>query len=163
MKFRSENIITPFDDPVGYMPDWRRRVARTLTTTPQICPPEIASDVFLKVCRRHFQLVDHHFYPANKAEYDCIQRVFSWHDSDKPEFRRIMEALLLTAAPFDAIAADIGIDVNDARMYERLCYSVRDDQGQMKLGDVQRLMIAQQDLNDKQGWKVMAIASSVVK
>ena len=158
MQIGNEIIIIPSENPIGYALDWRSRIARILTTTPQICPAEIASDAFLKICRRHFQLVDHHFYPANKEEYVCIQMVLIWHNN-KSEFKHILEALLLTAAPFEAIAADIGINVNDVRMYERLCFNVRDDNGRMTLGDVQKLMIAKQDLADLQGWKLMAIRS----
>lgn len=153
----NENIITPVDDPVGYMPDWRSRIARVLTTAHLICPEELATDHFFKACRRHLQLTAHNIRPVNKEEYDCIQRVLTWHNNDKSEFKRIMESLLLAAAPLDAIAADIGISVDDVRMFERLCFSVRDDQGQMILGDVQRIMIAQQDLTDLQGLKLMAI------
>jgi hypothetical protein len=157
MQIGNEIIIIPSENPIGYALDWRSRVARALTTLHLVCPKELATDPFLKKIRRYFQLVDHNIEPVNRDEYDRIQRVLSWYYNDKSEYRRIMEALLLAAAPFDAIAADIGINVNDVRMYERLCFNVRDDQGQMKLGDVQRLMIVQQDSTDEQGLKLMAV------
>jgi len=160
MQIGNEIIIIPQDDPVGYMPNWRCRIGRALIIAKQICPIELAADPFLKACRRHLQLTAHNIRPVNIDEHECIRRVLAWHDNEKSEFRLIIEALLLTAAPFDAIAADIGISADDVKMYERLCFNVRDDQGQMILGDVQRIMIAQQDLNDEQGLKLMAVRGS---
>lgn len=157
MQIGNEIITTPSDNPVGYMPDWRCRIARILITAHLPCPVELGPDYYLKACRRYLQLTAHNFRPVRFAEYECIRRVLTWHDKNESLFRLIIEALLLTAAPFDAIAADIGISADDVKMYERLCLNVRDDQGQMILGDVQRLMIVQQDLNDEQGWKLMAV------
>jgi len=48
MQIGSEIIITPTDNPVGYMPDWRCRIARVLTTAHLIRPEELATDPFLK-------------------------------------------------------------------------------------------------------------------
>lgn len=157
MQIGNENIITPLDDPVGYMPDWRSRIAQILTTAHLPYPFELGPDLFIRACRRYLQLNIHKMRPVRFAEHESIRRALMWHDNEKSEFRLIIEALLLTPAPFDAIAADIGINVNDVKMYERLCYNVRDDQGQMTSGDVQRLMIVRQDLNDEQGLKLMAV------
>lgn len=158
MQIGNEIIIIPSENPIGYALDWRSRIARALTTLHLVCPKELATDPFLKKIRRYLQLVDHNIEPVNRDEYDRIQKVLSWYYNDKSEFKPILESLLLTEAPFDAMADDIGeISPDDIRMYERLCYSVRDDQGQMKLGDVQRLMIVQQDSTDEQGLKLMAV------
>jgi len=159
MQIGNQIIIIPSENPIGYALDWCSRIACALITFRLKCPEELASDQFLKACRRYLQLVTHNIKPVNKEEYDRIRCVLGWQYDDKSEFRRILEALLLTAAPFEAIAADIGINMNDVRMYERLCFNVRDDNGRMTLGDVQKLMIAKQDLADLQGWKLLAIRS----
>jgi len=138
MNINGSTIITPHEDPVGFQLDWRARIAGLCFKEGLAAadlPWVILKDDLLK------QLVSHLRYRVERplkaiGVLRPCDRVDQWHAS---ETGRLIEAYLLTPAPFAHIAAALGLPEAEIKLYERLRYSVRDDQGNLVKGILARL------------------------
>jgi len=77
MNIGNQNIITPMEDPIGYAPDWRSRIARILVAAHIPYPVELGLDMMLRTCRRYLQILAHNFRPVHRGECECIRRVLA--------------------------------------------------------------------------------------
>lgn len=134
MKFRSAIIVTPYDSPIDYEPDWRHCVAKVIAEESKgVRIPGDATDV----------IVDHaRFLSFNKLGYEIEipkkyldnKIVFNIYADDTKNnvFKQYIEALLLTDKSFKHIGELLGLSSRQVKLYENLFYNVRNDDGSDK-------------------------------
>lgn len=145
MNIGSIIVITPYDSPVDYQPDWRHAIATAMADL--VCASEIAeedSDIIL----RHMRFMKRNRVTNDKSklpkEYKDHKITFDWYADDgvANSFKYFLEALLLTNRTYKEIAEDLGITWQQVRLYEQLYYNIRDDEGMDKSARVLKLRFA---------------------
>lgn len=127
MKVGNQMFLTPWDDPVGYELDWRMRMARAVVSAKADtffgwakCNDQDVRDLVahLEYRGRHIQPLD---IPQKPHDRVCL-----W---DNTLTGTLVQAFLLTPAPYDAIGKHLGLSPAEVVLYGRLFYDVRDNQG----------------------------------
>jgi hypothetical protein len=136
-------IMTPFEDSC-YEPDWRSRLATAMMNDPRFKHPVPATmrDPYVWKAVKYMRAAK--TSPArldpDRLRFDRVQR---WGTGDRHrQTGHVIEALLLTDAPLEDIAGDMGCAVGDVQLYERLFFSVRADDGSMTLAPAQKAFYA---------------------
>lgn len=134
-------VRTPYDETYpDYDPNWRSLVAKFWAESAGrwLPPPFINDDIYIR------QFVEYLQYEANvntsgpidfwrtPARYQPYRMAQSWHSSAEPRdlVKYKIEPLLLTGAPLEVIAKDVGgkhIPPQVLRTYEKLYFNVRDE------------------------------------
>lgn len=139
----NQTIITPYDSPF-YQPDWRYRAATALATDAghKQLPPVVKRDDAVRDLIPHIRAS----FTAGarpRGRHSAYDRVSAWAAKGANEHvGHVMEALLLTEAPLEALAADLGCDLADLRLYERVYFNVRSTDGPLMLGPAQKAFFA---------------------
>lgn len=122
-------ILTPHDDSLSFELDWRSQVASVIAKNHKRVrlPVEVRGDSdigdFVRFLRKGAKT-----RPDLKRR---CERINSWHGVAASRY--IIEALLLTEAPYEQIASDIDAEsAEDVRLYQSLFFNVRGDSGQVK-------------------------------
>ena len=136
-------VITPLGDAF-FDADWRYQLAVQLAADPRMKYPDpIALRDDLVRAGARFLRKEAVKVPSSdpaRARFDRIRR---WGlDGVHRRVGNVAEALLLTEAPMDAIAADMGCPIADLRMYEGMFFNVRNADGVMALSPAQRVYFA---------------------
>jgi hypothetical protein len=127
MQIGATVIITPYDNPAQYQPDWRHLVAKAWRDNPKtLLPPEIANDEFIM---RQIQYLANGVkqYPGviNK-QWMAPQRAFDLYEQrEETNVRDYLDPLLLTDQPYAVIAKDLGHTPETVQFYERVYWSCR--------------------------------------
>jgi hypothetical protein len=103
------DIITPAEDPVGFHLDWRFRVA----SAAERMLPLMGRDPDLRACY-------HHLHQRPNPQFERITR---WRGTVTGQ---LVEAYLVTGSAVEAIAEELGLDVQDVRLYGQVFWAVRD-------------------------------------
>jgi hypothetical protein len=145
MKINQQTIQTPLDDPITYNLEWRHRVAVAaydpVADRVQI-PPRLANDHDLRDYAAHVRSRSRH--PLGERDPPRpFDRIELWHGQPTG---RLVTAYLLTAATYPEIATDTGLAEEELRLYGRLFFDVRDQQGQRLRGVLTRLRMEMADL-----------------
>jgi len=136
-------IITPLDDAF-YSPDWRYRLAVAMSQDAGFkhSMPEAMRDPHVRAV---VQLMTGGKFKTRKHDPDRLrfERAQRWGlDGPHRHTGHVIEALLLTDAPIDAIAADMGCNAEDVQLFERLFFNVRGGDGSMNLAPAQKAFFA---------------------
>jgi hypothetical protein len=137
------SVITPYEGPF-YHPDWRFHVATLLAGDkgPWRLPAAATHDKAVLVAAKHIRS-QAKGKAQSASERPIFGRVGRWAPGGSQErVGRVIEALLLTEAPFDALATDMGCSVEELRHYEQLHFNVRDAAGNMALSAGQKAYFA---------------------
>jgi hypothetical protein len=122
-------IITPNDDSTAYSPDWRHLVARAVISGENIrVPRKLSQDRYI-----HKQIVflqgGMSAVSAWESEYNKINNIYE--GIVNPTTNDRLEALLLTKVSFKSIAADFNMSELEVKLYERLFFNIRDEEGNL--------------------------------
>ena len=162
------HIIVPVEETGDWSANWRYEVASAVASD-GITPPNpiVAKDPWIDL-QSHYLQVDLDYYDGEVPD-ECLRPYHiaaSWFantDINSPRFR--IEPLLLTGAPFDTIAADMGVSESAVQVYERLYYNTRNDDGSLLKGCYNRSRLAfdaNQALNEHTGddviWRVIGFS-----
>lgn len=138
-------VITPYDTPVDYQPDWRHCIATAMSDMLTVADlPEEDTDIIIKHMR---------FMKCNRpdgsnkkqpAEYKDHKIVFEWYADDGAtnSIKHYLEALLLTDRSYKEIAADLSVKWQQVRLYEQLFYNIRDEDGNDTQAKILKLRFA---------------------
>jgi hypothetical protein len=130
MKIGNQTIVTPADDPIGYVLDWRHRLARAAVEAGM-------KDKELRSVLRDKEAVAlalHWLQPGKKAlPYD---RVLAWQGSSTG---RLIEAFLLAADSCETAATELDLPVADVVLYGQILFDVRDNQNKVRPAILMRL------------------------
>lgn len=137
MEYGSETIVTPLDNPVQFDPDWRNAIAVAAVDYPKakIDPlyQDYLRDPWIKQQIEYLKLV--HAGRALSKRHTVFRLASTWYQgSNVSDVKMRIEPLLLTAAGYDTISADIGGgNVADEvfETYEKLYFNVRDNNGNL--------------------------------
>lgn len=168
MQFGNTTFTTPFDNPVQYDPDWRNSFATAMLDypterldpcyVPYKADPWIKKQVgYLKAVREQRSLT---------KEQHAYRLASTWFQGNRPSDAKFrIEPLLLTPIGFDIIHLDIGGDEETDplafKVYERLYFSVRREDGRQKESCQLRQYFAMPqgqpgpDTPDEQLWRVV--------
>lgn len=164
MKFRSTIILTPYDNPIDYEPDWRHNVAKVIAEESKgVRIPRDSTDI----------IVDHaRFLSFNKLGYEIDipkkyidnKIVFNLYadDMDANYYKHYIESLLLTDVTYKHIGDLLGLSARQVRLYENLFYNVRNEDGSdkgaklLKQKFVGFRLSGTSDSDKYLGWKVAA-------
>jgi hypothetical protein len=136
-------VITPFGDSF-FDADWRYQLAIQLAADPRMKypAPDALRDDLVRAGAR-FLRKEAAKVPSSdpvRARFDRIRR---WGlEGAHRRIGNVAEALLLTEAPLEAIAADMGCSIDDLRMYEGMFFNVRGADGAMGLSPAQKAYLA---------------------
>lgn len=136
-------IVTPLEDAF-YNPDWRYRLAAAMAQDAAYKHPSPDAQrdphVRMIVQRLTGGKPKGKKYDPDRLRVDRVQR---WGlDGPRRHTGHVIEALLLTDAPIDAIADDMGCNSDDVRLFERLFFNVRGEDGSMNLAPAQKAFFA---------------------
>ena len=120
MKIQGTIIVTPLEDPAGYSLDWRRQLAQACITTR--LPAQYARDQDLRAYLAHLRnRTQYPLGPDDKLR--AFDRIDGWHEQGTG---KLLEAFLLTPAPCQEIARDLGLEAEEVLKYGSIHWSVRD-------------------------------------
>jgi hypothetical protein len=160
MKIGNQTFSTPSDDPLGYPLDWRWQVANAAAALGQTITSGRMPDQDTRTLSRHLQRRKEQ--PLRDTEKPTpFDRVLAWHDSPAAV---LIQAFLLAAESFEAAASELGLPAEDVRLYGRLFYDVRDDDGQRRPGVMMRLQAEFEALGDADmaaGLKKVALGGGI--
>lgn len=143
MKSDTSEIITPFEDSF-YHPDWRARLIQARLDDPGYKHPigEAMRDATVRKILKFNETGESRPQRVSEGR-GRYHRVRRWGEHDA--FRKtghIIDALLLTDAPLEAIATDFGCDQKDLILYARLYFDVRTQNSGMDLAPAQKQFFA---------------------
>lgn len=134
MQIHKQDIITPVDDPIQYDAEWRHKTAVSLLGSHRS-----VDSLYVDVVEDPYVLLHREYLKASRngsgLPYDMRNNHIAHGWFSKPsnlDIRARIEPLLLTGAPYESIALDIGggdIDSDVIKIYERLYFPVRDKDG----------------------------------
>ena len=141
-----KHITLPHEGTGDYDSNWRHKLVTVIRDEPNainecntaLKDKYIADYIGFLRCATRFGM------PVN-PRYRPYHAAHTWYGSDDinaPRFR--IEPLLLTGASYDVIAADLGdnVDPEAVKLYEKLYFNVREDNGDLKKGCFLRSKIA---------------------
>lgn len=137
------SIVTPHEDTF-YEPDWRHRLAVAMVEDAGFKHP-VPEAMRDPQVRAAVQRLTGGRPKGKKHDPDRLQfeRVQRWgRDGPHRYIGHVVEALLLTNAPLDAVAHDLGCNSDDVHLYERLFFNVRADDGSLALAPAQKAFFA---------------------
>lgn len=138
-------IATPFDNCI-FAPDWRWQAAKHLSRPTSVVklnraatkdPWVVRAVKFLRATGKDSRMPEDEQVHWRRTEQLA-------EDGTLQNIRHTVEALLLTDAPLEALAVDTGLPVEEIRLFERLFFNVRSDDGKMTLRPLQRQFFATQ-------------------
>lgn len=135
MEYGSERIVTPYDNPVQFDPDWRNAVATAAVDYPhaKVDPLyyDYVNDPWVKKQIEYLKLV--RSGRALSRRHNALRIASTWYQgSNVADVKMRIEPLLLTAADYGVISDDIGggnVDQDVFETYEKLYFNVRDKKG----------------------------------
>lgn len=131
------NVRTPYDDPLQYEPDWRYQIAKAWAANPYLLlPPELENDVYILNLKNYLiqsNLAENDFFVDPNLK--SFRILLSWYSNTQDQSpKNYIEALLLTNADYKIISEDMsgGKIIPDVfKLYEKLFFNVRDDNGDL--------------------------------
>lgn len=170
MQIGSLTIILPIDDPCAYEPSWRHLLARAiLDLHPRMSQIDGMYRPYFK--DKHVQKYVKYLQAESEhhvlTEEQCYMRLaLSWYENSLPSSVRFrLEPLLLTDATLETIMLDISggtVPVEAFRLYERLFFNIRDDNGHLTKSIQLRQAFALpngddlQDASPQEVWRAIA-------
>jgi hypothetical protein len=138
-------IATPHDNCI-FAPDWRWQAARHLSQpgTPMKLNRAAIKDAWVGTAVKYLRATGKNSRMSEDEKALWRRTVQLTEDVSLQNIRHTVEALLLTDAPPEALAADTGLPISEIRLFERLFFNVRDDDGRMVLRPLQRQFFATQ-------------------
>jgi hypothetical protein len=145
MRIGDIHMIVPQDETGEWPAHWRYDVATAVAST-GLTPinSEVANDKFIRDYSDYL-LIDVDFYEGeipdpNLKPYHIAATWYGNPDINSPRFR--IEALLLTGAPYDIIAKDLGLRADAIEAYEKLFFNTRNADGSLRKGCYNRSRFA---------------------
>lgn len=136
MRVGDTEIRVPDEDPVGYEPDWRFRLASRLAETGGVH----AGDAEVRKLTMHLKAKAQRRTAWKPTQLD---RVLAWRDS---ETGTLIEAFLAAAPTPAAAAAELGLAAEEVVLYARLIFDIHDGSGTVSPAVLMRLR-AEADAN----------------
>ena len=120
-------IVTPNDDSTAYSPDWRHLIARAVSGSDKVRIPRLYSQD--KYIQKQASFLKGELTSSAPwgNEYAKINNIYE--GTINPTTNDRLEALLLTKVSFSAIAADFNISELEVKLYERLFFNIRNEEG----------------------------------
>lgn len=137
-------VVTSPGGDAFFDADWRYKLAVQLAADPKLKHPDPGAlrDDLVRAGAR-FLRKEAAKLPSSDPARAGFHRIRRWGlDGAHRRVGNVAEALLLTEAPMDAIAADMGCPIDDLRMYEGMFFNVRNADGVMALSPAQRVYFA---------------------
>ncbi|MBN1670633.1 MAG: hypothetical protein JXR37_06350 [Kiritimatiellae bacterium] len=165
MKIAGQDITTPFDDSSSYAPDWRHQIAQAVAgqTGPARLPPELKKDEDLKAYVAYLQKKRKPSSRPNGAA-GRYRRLIAWYDGAPA--KHFIEPLLLTEASYTTITQELGVEKEDVRLYERLFFNIRDQDGNLTASHLLKRRFAfgealhsEPDADEHTVWRMVAITA----
>lgn len=157
MKIGDHTILTPWDDPLGFLLDWRIRVARAIASVraggiPFTWSRSDDPDVHEMIAH----LVHRERYPLLRGvPQKPLDRVLLWENSITGS---LVQAFLLTEATYDGIGKHLGLSPAEVALYGRLFYDVRDGQGNRRPSILMRIKIELRGAERDEGNRLKLVA-----
>jgi hypothetical protein len=131
MEIGATVVVTPYDNPAQYQPDWRHLIAKAWRDNPKVLlPPEVANDPYIMQQLLYLTYGSKQHRGVIGRDYLAPQRAFDLYDQrEETNVRDYLDPLLLTDQPYDVIAKDLGHTEATIRFYERLYWACRADDG----------------------------------
>jgi hypothetical protein len=144
MKTDQPDVIHSPHDNVIFAPDWRWQAARHLSepATPMKLNRAAIKDPWVGNAVKYLRATGKSSRMSEEEQAVWRRTVQLAEDVSLQNIRHTVEALLLTDAPLEALAADTGLPIAEIKLFERLFFNVRDDDGRMVLRPLQRQFIA---------------------
>ena len=135
MDYGSIKIVTPYDNPVQFDPDWRNALATAAVDYPKarVDPlyQQYLNDPWVKRQIEYLRLVRRG--RALSKRHNALRLASTWYQgSEIRDVKMRIEPLLLTAATYGTICEDIGggmVPTEVFEAYEKLYFNVRDAEG----------------------------------
>ena len=160
-------VITPYDTPVDYQPDWRHCVSTAMADLIGIADLD-TDDADIIIRHMRFMKCNRLDNDRSKlpADYKDHRITFDWYNDDgiANSIKHYLEALLLTSKSYKEIATDLGVTWQQVRLYEQLFYNIRDDNGEDTKAKILKLRFANSRNNQADGfgryvdWKRAAVS-----
>ena len=125
-------IITPYENPAQFTPNWRHSIAMAINDFPDIDLPDVfRSDEIIEEQVGYLRsAADGHNTLFFDFGYNVAGKAFDiFNSTDKNSIKMFLEPLLLTEQSFDIIAKDLGIPEDVVRYYEKVYWACRNDDG----------------------------------
>lgn len=125
-----KTVITPYENPTQFTPDWRHCVAMAIHDYPQEMLPDVfMNDPHIMDQVEYLRQCDCGFNDLNcNFGGSVASRAFDIFESrNKTSIKMFLEPLLLTEQSFDIIAKDLGIGEDVVRYYEKIYWACRND------------------------------------
>ena len=137
MRYGSESIVTPIDNPVQFDPDWRNAIATAAVDYPRakVDPiyHEYLQDQWVKGQIDYLKLV--RSGRALSKRHNVFRLASTWYQgSSVADVKMRIEPLLLTPVGYDIISDDIGggnVEQDVFEAYEKLYFNIRDSKGRL--------------------------------
>jgi hypothetical protein len=125
------NIVTPYDNPSQYQPDWRHLVAKCWHDDPEVVlPPEFSDDKFIQTQAEFLDQPQGNIPGVINVEWLAQQRAYDiYSQRDETNVRDYLDPLLLTDQPYSVIARDLGQLPETIEHYERVYWACRAHDG----------------------------------
>lgn len=137
MRIGDRTVLTPDADSIGYDLSWRSRLADAAVVSGDKGAVNRIKDSDARALARHLQHRQTSQLKENERP-NMYDRLSSWKAS---ETGMLVEAFLI-AGNYESTAVELGLPVDDVRLYSRLWYDVMDDQGQVRPGVRMRILAA---------------------
>lgn len=133
MQLGGTTVVTPYDNPIQYSPDWRNVVATTVVAQPKLkLPVSLRDDKWIKMQVDFLKSYD----PDKRTlkKHEGLSLAFSWAQDKNNEsaLKYKLEPLLLTELTFGDITVILGggvVNHEVFRLYEKIYFNIRDDEG----------------------------------
>lgn len=137
MDYGSVKIVTPYDNPVQFDPDWRNALATAAVDYPKfrVDPlyQQYVNDPWVKKQIEYLKLV--RSGRALSKRHNALRLASTWYQGvSVSDVKMRIEPLLLTSVEYGTISDDIGggaVDEDVFETYEKLYFNVRDSEGQL--------------------------------
>lgn len=137
MDYGSVKIVTPYDNPVQFDPDWRNALATAAVDYPKfrVDPlyQQYINDPWVKKQIEYLKLV--RSGRALSKRHNALRLASTWYQgSEISDVKMRIEPLLLTAVNYGTISEDIGggaVEEDVFETYEKLYFNVRDSNGNL--------------------------------
>jgi hypothetical protein len=122
----SDEVLTPFEYGMAYMPDWRHKLASDIARhSAGMLPATVAQDGVIRTQARYLRSEGRE--PMRPDENALFSIVNVLHDGTGSQMaKQRLESLLLTDLSMLAIATDMAMSLQQVMMYERLFFNIRD-------------------------------------
>lgn len=146
MDLGGTHIITPYERPVGFDPDWRSRVAAVIFDTPNVLlPAQLRSDPYIirQVNFLRINETDSNAFVYMTGDVPIYRQALDiYTGGDYNNIADYLDALLLTEVDLSIIAKDVGYSEDVVRYYERMYFACRDDNGMPLRSELAKTLFA---------------------